>query len=111
MAHENSMKNWNMTPPDRGSDSNRVPLYSASQPSSDMPIDYFKPQMVEPKSYMRTTSEVAREFTPSEGERYLEKVGPEGQVHDVNTREGRRGLAKDMGLPAEKKKKKKKKGE
>jgi len=112
MAHENSMKNWNMTPPDRGSDSNRVPIYSASQPSSDMPIDYFKPQMVEPKSYLRTTSEVAREVPSRDpGERFLEKVGPEGQVHDTNTREGRRGLAKDMGLPAEKKKKKKKKGE
>jgi hypothetical protein len=74
-----------------------------------MPIDYFKPQMVEPKSYLRTTSEVAREVPSRDpGERFLEKVGPEGQVHDTNTREGRRGLAKDMGLPAEKKKKNKK---
>jgi hypothetical protein len=73
-----------------------------------MSIEYFKPQMVEPKSYLRTTSEVARESNPSEGERYLEKVGPEGQVHDTNTREGRRGLAKDMGLPSEKKNSKKK---
>jgi hypothetical protein len=74
-----------------------------------MPIDYFKPQMVEPKSYLRTTSEVAREVPSRDpGERFLEKVGPEGQVHDTNTREGRRGLAQDMGLPAEKKKKNKK---
>jgi hypothetical protein len=107
MAHENSMKNWNMAPPDRGSDSRRVPVYSASDPGRGG-IDYFKPQMVEPKGYLRSMSTVAQESPASEGERYLEKVGPEGQVHDTNTREGRRGLAKDMGLPAEKKKKKRK---
>jgi hypothetical protein len=108
MANEYSMKNWNVpAPANRADNVRRVPVYSASDPGIGE-IDYFKPQMVEPKSYMRTTSEVARETAASPGERFLEKIGPEGQVHDINTREGRRGLAKDMGLPAEKKKKKRK---
>lgn len=107
MTNDYSMKNWNMSPPDRGSDSKRVPVYSASQPRSDMAIDYFRPEMVEPKSYMRTTAMVAKESPTGPDERYLQKIGVEGQVHDTNTREGRRGLAKDMGLRAEKKKKRK----
>jgi hypothetical protein len=106
MANEYSMKNWNMTPPDRGSNPNRVPVYSASDIGGGS-IDYFRPQLVEPKSYIRTTSMVAQESPTGPDERYLEKVGVEGQVHNTNTREGRRGLAKDMGLRAEKKKRRK----
>jgi hypothetical protein len=106
MANDFSMKNWNTTPPDRGSDSKRVPVYSASDLGSG--IDYFRPEMVEPKSYIRSASVVAKESPTGPDERYLEKVGESGSVHDTNTREGRRGLAKDMGLRAEKKKKKRK---
>jgi hypothetical protein len=106
MENDYSMKNWNVAPPDRGSDSKRVPVYSASELGSGG-IQYFKPELVEPKGYIRSASIVAKESPAGKDERYLEKVGESGSVHDTNTREGRRGLAKDMGLRADKKKKRK----
>jgi hypothetical protein len=102
------LRAWNQpaTPVDRGGNTNRVPVYSASDVG--MGIEYFPPQMEQPKSLIRSLSSALAGTEPMEGERSLYKVGQEGKTHDVLTREGRTGLSEDLGLPNKKARKRRK---